>query len=277
MRFSFSTKLKRAGAGALGLVLFLSAQNAARADSIAYITTGSDQFGTIDLDTGVFTQIGNMGMLLSGLGVSGGNLYGGANLGNTLYEVNPATGALTAVGTGSLTYAGTGSTTAGLYALNCLAGCGVSPPRDLYSVDPTTGAANLIGSTGLGQDTVASGMSSGSGTLYLTYDSDLYSLNTATGAATLIGNTGVGAFGALVFEDGVLWGGSVTNNAVYTLNTSTGAATFVTNTSGGISGGFWGLAPAPVPEPSTWAMMLLGFAGLGFVACQRGPNRAAAI
>jgi hypothetical protein len=24
------------------------------------------------------------------------------------------------------------------------------------------------------------------------------------------------------------------------------------------------LSPTPVPEPSTWAMMLLGFAGLGF-------------
>jgi len=30
-----------------------------------------------------------------------------------------------------------------------------------------------------------------------------------------------------------------------------------------------GLAVAPVPEPSTWAMMLLGFAGVGFVAYRR--------
>jgi PEP-CTERM motif len=35
-------------------------------------------------------------------------------------------------------------------------------------------------------------------------------------------------------------------------------------------GGFWTeeIAP-PVPEPSTWAMMVLGFAGLGFMACRR--------
>lgn len=29
------------------------------------------------------------------------------------------------------------------------------------------------------------------------------------------------------------------------------------------------LGVPPVPEPSTWAMMLLGFAGLGFMACRR--------
>jgi hypothetical protein len=26
---------------------------------------------------------------------------------------------------------------------------------------------------------------------------------------------------------------------------------------------------AAVPEPSTWAMMILGFCGLGFLACRR--------
>ena len=34
------------------------------------------------------------------------------------------------------------------------------------------------------------------------------------------------------------------------------------------SGGVWIEVPA-VPEPSTWAMLLLGFAGLGFVAYRR--------
>jgi hypothetical protein len=31
---------------------------------------------------------------------------------------------------------------------------------------------------------------------------------------------------------------------------------------------------SPVPEPSTWAMLLLGFAGLGFAAIRRGAIRA---
>jgi hypothetical protein len=39
--------------------------------------------------------------------------------------------------------------------------------------------------------------------------------------------------------------------------------------------GFWTATLPPVPEPSTWAMMLFGFAGLGFVA-HRASRRPAA-
>jgi len=36
------------------------------------------------------------------------------------------------------------------------------------------------------------------------------------------------------------------------------------------SGGFWTMTPvAAVPEPSTWAMMILGFAGIGFMTYRR--------
>ena len=38
-----------------------------------------------------------------------------------------------------------------------------------------------------------------------------------------------------------------------------------------------GVSFAPVPEPSTWALMLVGFAGLGFAAFRHGPGRAAAL
>ena len=40
-----------------------------------------------------------------------------------------------------------------------------------------------------------------------------------------------------------------------------------------VAGGALAQASAPIPEPSTWAMMLLGFAGLGYAALRRkkGP------
>ncbi len=36
-----------------------------------------------------------------------------------------------------------------------------------------------------------------------------------------------------------------------------------------------GSSPSAIPEPSTWAMMLLGFAGLGFVGCRKAAGRTA--
>src|SRR5262249_15418771 len=107
----------------------------AYADAFAYATTGDDQFGVVDLNTGVFSEIGNMGVLLTGLGVGpGGVLYGGGHSSGTLYSVNPSTGALTTIGSGALTYWATGSTTSGLYAVDN------SPNMNLYSINPNTGA-----------------------------------------------------------------------------------------------------------------------------------------
>ena len=36
-------------------------------------------------------------------------------------------------------------------------------------------------------------------------------------------------------------------------------------------------AVSPVPEPSTWAMMLLGFAGVGFIAYRRKSKPASVV
>jgi hypothetical protein len=38
--------------------------------------------------------------------------------------------------------------------------------------------------------------------------------------------------------------------------------------------GSFAAAVAPVPEPSTWAMMIIGFLGLGFMACRRRSQTA---
>jgi hypothetical protein len=255
--------------------LLLGLQPAARADAVAYMDTRTDQFGTIDLNTGVFTQIGKMGQQLSGLGVSGGNLFGGVTGTGNLYQVNPSSGALTLVGAGPINYLDTGSTSGGLYALG---GPGtVGSALSLYSINATTGAAALIGATGLSFSTTVVdtvGLSTGSGSLYLTFGpsfstATLYSVNVTTGTATSIGNTGADALGAEVFEGGALYGGSNTNgvspvDSVYTLNTTTGAGTFIASESGGATQ-FYGLAPASpaaVPEPGSLLLLLTGLAAI---------------
>jgi len=210
---------------------------------------GSDNWGTIDLATGAFSQTGNTGALLTGLGVGpGGLLYGGLDASGTLYQVNPANGNLTTVGTSSVAYNDFGSTTDGVYALDT--------SLNLYSVNTTTGATTLIGPTGLKVNSTI-GLSTGSETLYFTDGPTaiLYSINTSTGAATEIGSTGIKEIGALVYENGTLYAGSNSPSAaLYTLNPATGAATLV----GSASGPFWGLAPSvfPVVSPSSSTLKL---------------------
>jgi hypothetical protein len=70
--------------------------------------------------------------------------------------------------------------------------------------------------------------------------------------------------------------GPVTGTGVFALNqfqnvlTNEGPLTF--NTSGDVQ--FW--SSGAVPEPATWAMMLAGFAGLGFAGCRARRNAAVA-
>jgi PEP-CTERM motif len=61
----------------------------------------------------------------------------------------------------------------------------------------------------------------------------------------------------------------------FTADTTTSTLQFLT-TLGGSSGGILldAVEVAPVPEPATWAMMIVGFAGVGFMAYRR-KNKAA--
>jgi hypothetical protein len=206
---------------------------------LAYAITGNDQFGVVDLNTGVFTDLGDMGQRLTGLAVGpGGVLYGsGYNNGSgpyndpDFYTINPTTGALTLVGSSfSAGFYDLGSTTTAIFA--------IGNDGNLYSINPNTGAGTLIGPTIKGN-----GLSSGGSTLYMTSGSTLYTINTTTGAATLVGSSNSGAFGSDVVENSIIYGSS-SDGAIYTLSSSNGAATFLSNLSGA-TGDFWGLAPDP--------------------------------
>jgi hypothetical protein len=256
------------------------AASAVRADVSAYIATGTDQlgathFGSIDLTTGVYTDIGNMGHLLSGLGTFGNGLYGGLNGGNTVYQVNPGTGQLTPFVTSGATPVGGwndfGSTTTGLYGLDSIG--------NLYSINPSTRVVTFIGAAfpNLGSLSLF-GLSTGASTLYLTTLTNaesLYTINPTTAVATLVGSAGSGGasgIGALVFANGTLYGGQDQPTiAVVTVDPASGAVTAGPSTTIP-SGQFWGLAQlsaTAVPEPGYLLAIGVTLLGIGVTARRR--------
>ena len=243
----------------LGACAILFPSQEAKADTIVYAGGYFEEFGTLDLNTGVFTILGNPGDQ-AGFGELGGNLYAGDGSGDT-NSVNPANGSDTLIGTGSTTYDTFGSTTTGLYAVSHPTGAN---PFLTYSVNPTTGVATLLGSTGqdINPNGGTAGLSAGSNTLYWTWTSGptsiLYALNTTTGFANAIGDTGA-FIGALVYVNGTLYGEDVIDDEIDTLNLSTGLATptGVTVSGGPRSDLLYGMAPLiATPEPSSLLLLV---------------------
>jgi hypothetical protein len=251
---------------ALSLMALFLTGTLAHADNIAYAGAVNGSYGTVDLNTGVFTSLGSLGLTPSGMAVADGSLfvasYHTAN--GTLSTVNPANGALTSVGAATgIVYDDFGSTTSGLYV--------VGLDTNLYSINPSTGAATLIGPTGLGLGSWRS-LSTNSGTLYFADGADLYTLNTGTGAATLVGAFGGSSeMSVMILEGGVLYGADSIHNTIDTINASTGAATVGPSSTAGAT--IWGLAPNPIPaasptqtpEPGAWGLLASGITALALL------------
>lgn len=252
------------------------------ADISAYVATGTDQFGgtrfgIIDLTTGVYTNIGNMPHLLSGLGVFGHGLYGGVNGGSTVYQVDPTTGHLSALVTSGASPIGGwndfGSTTSGLY--------GMDASGNLYSIDPSSGVVAFIGTAVPNFGALSLfGLSTGASNLYLTTlttNASLYTIDPTTAVASLIGSAGSGGasgIGALVFADGTLYGGQdQPTSSLPTVDPVTGAVTAGPSVTIP-SGQFQGLAQLPsssVPEPSFLIALGAGLLVVGWAA-RRGSE-----
>lgn len=253
-----------------GFIFLVASQFAAKADDV-YMVTSNQEFGTIDLNSGLFTQTGTEAVQVAGLGEIGSSLYASSyNVpAGSLYSVNPANGVLTPIGVPTpVDYTDFGSTLTTLYA--------VDRSADLYSIDPTTGAVTLVGSTGLTLSGYQN-LSTNSSTLYFGNGANLYTLNISTGAATLVGNMGGPQMGAFVMDGGVLYGGNdVSPSSVDTVDLGSGAATFQSTLSG-TGGVFFGLAPiqgtTATPEPRTVSWLLLGLLASGVWIQKRGSNK----
>lgn len=211
---------------------------------------------------------------------------------NSLYSIDPNTGAATPIGsgTGFQRVAGLEFGPAGtLYG--AAQGCNVPPPAPVCSsfltLDTTTGIGSLVGngfSYFVSGDLAAIGNtmyltnSSGEipvGSVYIPAADSLYTVNPATGQGTFIGNTGFGGVYGLAYtpQNNTLYGFAIFDPAngvggyVISIDPSTGAGTLVSTYSGNFQIYGATVAPGPVPEPS--GLSLLGLVLAGAVAVRR--------
>ncbi len=239
---------KHLAKGLLTAGLLAALTSSMKADDLAYMIGAqyggnTSPFGTVDLNTGAFTLIGNMGpSSYVGLAIANGVVYTEQN--GILFSVNTSNGSLTQIG-GLIgnNLATFGSTTSGLYGLG---GSGPNSVATLFSINPQTGAITAIGP--IGASVIGNGQwsyarfSSGSSTLYMENSSNLYTINTATGAATQVGTADSNGFltSVLLFENGTYYDGA--GSVFGTVNIATGQITPHSSVSGG-PGSIIALAP----------------------------------
>jgi hypothetical protein len=212
------------------LALGLTLPQIILADTIDYAATGN-QLGTIDLQTGAFTQIGTMNGIAGGVTedlarLPRGLLYG-SNANSELVLIDPVALTTSLVGVCGNSIFGLAFRQDGT-----LFGCS---GNTLYQINPNTGATTLVGDMGVNSSIFDIKFDSG-GHLYLVESSNLvenstlYLVNTSTGQALQIGQSGAIGFvvWALDFDNGTLFG-FTSGGQIVSINTTTGVGTFVAN------------------------------------------------
>jgi outer membrane protein assembly factor BamB len=262
----------------------------ASADSLVYVVTDSQQFGTVNLTTGAFHQIG-LGTPESDFGLvpgANGSLFS-LTLSGHLDSIDTVTGTTTVIGaTGLGGAAGNLAEVAGtLYATDT--------NNNLYTVDATTGTAHLIGHTGIpplifNPPTVSDESLYGvGGKLYATFDTfnlpesspvlitppALYQIDTSTGVATEVASTILNLSasvdvnnGFYAFKEGLAVPSCVgpapfpcaSDAEVFTLDLANGNTSFITDVD--LSATAIDGASPVVPEPASMALAGIGIAAV---------------
>ncbi len=219
----------RVTAGLFAPILILaSALNASHAAPIIFIGDVAGVLGTVDVDTGDVTVIGDMGVVMTDIAFDpNGNLFG-IDFDN-LYAINSTTAEIALIGPtfsgislslNSLVFSSAGT----LYAAN----------TSLHTLDPLTGASTLVGNGGDAYDS-SGDLAFINGGLYLSSTTlsadDLFLLDESTGAGTRIGSLGACCFFGLATDNNIdLFG--VAGPQVLSVDVNTGAAALLLNYAG---------------------------------------------
>jgi hypothetical protein len=162
------------------LALVLTLPEIASADVIDYAVTLNNELGTIDLQTGAFTQLGTV------TGISSGDIGDLARLpGGLLYGMN-ASSELVLIDPVALTTSVVGDSGHGILGLAFRPDgtlFGVSLGSGLYTINPNTGAATLVAAlTGTGFPGIGGDFDikfDNTGHTYLLTFNNLYTVNTS--------------------------------------------------------------------------------------------------
>jgi len=213
-----------------------------------YYVDGSGNFGTLDLATGVVTQIGAGGTApgSTGMDLTPGLLVYEYNTSNQLMQITPSTGAAALVGAGTIPdQATTGALTNGSYfGIDAVTG-------NLYSINLTSGQTTPIGgsnSDGVvlpGGCTLEASLTGSANALYYTIGysgascgssmpDTLYQIDPTNGNITTVGPVTISATPANGFVGSAFVGGKLygftAGGQEYTIDPGTGAAASVANT-----------------------------------------------
>jgi outer membrane protein assembly factor BamB len=272
------------------------------ASPVVYVVTGNQQFGTIDIGTGIFRQIGpatpdeNVGLIP---GPNGSLLT--LTVSGNLDAINPSTGIATVIGATGLGACSTPADPCGPKSANALGLLNgtiyaTDFQNNLYTVSPLTGKATLVGPTGVPPVTFVplstpnpdgslnffgEGLFSASGKLYATFDTgtvnfmtgvvtptsteNIYQIDPLTGKTTLV-TPATFALDTVVNVNGTLYAVENDNGQVDLLSLATGKTTVLSTLDPSV--GFIDGA-SPVPEPASVAMIGVGMAALGLTRMRR--------
>lgn len=241
-------------------VVGLGTAGVANANPTILINDANGNLISYDTVTKASTTLSNTGGAMFDIAQNAGGDLFGVN-GGTLFKISPTTGATTTLGqlgafVNGLVFGSDGT----LYG---------SGDSNLYKINSTSGQASLIGATGLNS---AGDLAFFKGQLYLASSLGLAVVNSTTGAASLIAGSTPDFFGLASTAD-TLFG--VKGNTIFTIDPTTGVGTSVASYVGGSAYGASSLpvtSPTAVPEPATWAMMLLGLALVGYALRRRGGS-----